>query len=225
MIMSNGDHPPIERDGATLAIATTAGRLEITICTPRIVRLHLVSPEGPAGPSYLAPHTWPRADYDIRTDDDDRAVIETSAMRVEIDTRLSYLAFGDAAGNVLLRWPVADAQGGSTGDVAARFEPQGEQHFYGLGEGGAQLDRLGGARQLWNSHVGPGPGSDIGVPLLLSQRGYGLFCDNTSDAGIVVGRSDGRTQIVYRAARGELDWYYLAGGDLCGVLGQVAELL
>src|SRR5205823_7692352 len=125
------------------------------------------------------------------------------------------LAFGDSSGHVMLRAPVEDEgrhesvgretapsspaavervpQGEATARqrVYARFEPLGEQHFYGLGEGGQQFDRLGSARQLWNSHVGHGPGSDIGVPLLLSSRGYGLFFDNTGDATLAVGRSDG----------------------------------
>src|SRR5207247_9182210 len=109
--------------------------------------------------------------------------------------------------------------------VYASVEPLGEQHFYGLGEGGQQFDRLGSMRQLWNSHFGHGPGSDIGVPLLLSSRGYGLFFDNTSDAGMAVGRSDGGNRLLYSAEQGHLDWYYLAGADLRGLLNEVAELL
>jgi alpha-glucosidase (family GH31 glycosyl hydrolase) len=109
--------------------------------------------------------------------------------------------------------------------VYASFEPLGEQRFYGLGEGGQQFDRLGSARQLWNSHVGHGPGADIGVPLLLSSRGYGLFFDNTGDARMAVGRSDGGNRLLFSAEQGHLDWYYLAGADLRGLLNEVAELL
>jgi hypothetical protein len=47
--------------------------------------------------------------------------------------------------------------------LQARFTFSGEQHFYGLGQGGWQLDRLGVTRQLWNTHLGHGPGSDMGV--------------------------------------------------------------
>ena len=49
-----------------------------------------------------------------------------------------------------------------------RFDIIGEQHFYGLGQGGHGLDRLGPTRRLWNAHVNHGPGGDIAIPLLLS---------------------------------------------------------
>src|SRR4030095_8553002 len=75
--------------------------------------------------------------------------------------------------------------------VRASFVFSGEQHFYGLGQGGAAFDRLGATRQLWNTHIGHGPGADMGVPLLVSSRGYALFFDNPGDAVVSGGRSDG----------------------------------
>jgi alpha-glucosidase len=109
--------------------------------------------------------------------------------------------------------------------LQARFTFPGEQHFYGLGQGGGALDRLGVTRQLWNTHLGHGPGSDMAVPLLISHRGYALFFDNPGDATLAVGRSDDGVRIVYTARTGRLAWYFLLGGDLRGVMGEVAELL
>jgi hypothetical protein len=57
------------------------------------------------------------------------------------------------------------------GRVRASFTFAGERRFYGLGHGGGRLDRLGQGRQLWNSHLGHGPGSDIAIPLLVANRG------------------------------------------------------
>ena len=118
-----------------------------------------------------------------------------------------------------------DASVNGRARVHARFAFDGEQHFYGLGQGGSQLDRLGVSRQLWNTHLGHGPGSDMGVPLLLSSRGYALFFDNPSDGQLTVGRSDNGVRIVYTAAAGPLTWYFLIGRDLRAVMGEVAELL
>ena len=113
--------------------------------------------------------------------------LQTSDLRIEVSTAPVRLAFLDAGGTLLLREP---ADGGMATEpsadgrrrVHARFAYAGEQHFYGLGQGGGQLDRLGTSRQLWNTHLGHGPGSDMGVPLLVSNRGYALFFDNPSDA-------------------------------------------
>ena len=142
------------------------------------------------------------------------------------------MAFLDRHGEWLLREP-ADAgmsaepvrDGSGPSRLRASFVFSGEQHFYGLGQGGGAFDRLGVTRQLWNTHIGHGPGSDMGVPLLVSSRGYALFFDNPGDASIVVGRSDGGVRIVYTAETGRLAWYFLLGGHLRGVMREVAELL
>ena len=101
----------------------------------------------------------------------------------------------------------------------------GEQHFYGLGQGGGAFDRLGVTRQLWNSHLGHGPGTDTGIPLLVSSRGWALFFDNPADATPAIGRSDNGVRIVYTAETSPLCWYILMGESLRGVMREIADLL
>ena len=230
------------RVGATFSVDTALGQLALTVCTPSIVRVLLVLDGQRHGPSYLEPHEWPPVELVVR--EGTPTLIETGTLCVRIDPQPLTLTFLNAEGTSLLRAPIAEGviaeacrtrragpptteeqQGAERQRISAHFTWMCEQHFYGLGEGGKQFDRLDGARQLWNSHFVHGPGSDIGVPLLLSTAGYGLFFDNTSDAGLVVGRSDGETRIVYRAEGGHLDWYYLGSTDPRGVLAEVGTLL
>ena len=220
--------PRFERDGSILRFGEGAARVSVTVCTPRIMRIELTG-EGPdPGLSYVGPRDWPGAP--VHVDDGEPVRMATSDLRVEVSTTPLRLTFLDTAGTLLLCEP---AEGGMTAErsedgrsrVHARFAFGGEQHFYGLGQGGLALDRLGVSRQLWNTHLGHGPGSDMGVPLLLSNRGYALFFDTSSDAQITVGRSDGGVRIVYTAASGRLTWYFLIGPDLRGVMREVAELL
>jgi alpha-glucosidase (family GH31 glycosyl hydrolase) len=231
----------IRRDDSTFSQTAAQGRLEITLCTPRIARIRLIL-DDLAGPAYVAPRAWPAVEVEVRSGHP--SVLATDALTIQIDEHPLRLTFGDARGTPLLWAPidegvVVDAlprredptPNGEPGDSAARrrirthFTWPDEQHFYGLGEGGRQFDRLGGARQLWNSHFGHGPGSDIGIPLLLSTAGYGLFFDNPSDARLIVGRTEDHDRIVYEAEDGPLDWYFLQGSDLRGVLAEVASLL
>jgi alpha-glucosidase (family GH31 glycosyl hydrolase) len=199
-------------------------QVAVTVLSPRIVRVEVMDERHAAGPSYVADRSWPAAPFDIVTGDTLR--LTTTALGVEAAAAPLHLAFLDPAGEWLLREVDSRVGGASSGGrVGTSFEFSGEQHFYGLGQGGPGLDRLGVARQFWNTHIGHGPGSDLGIPLLLSNRGYGVFFDNTSDAVLSVGRSDGGVRVAYTAEAGRLVWYFLIGRDMRGVMQEAAELL
>ena len=217
-------------DASTLGFPGGDPAVAVTVLTPRIVRVELAPIGRTAGPSYVADREWAPTPFDIVDGNPLRLV--TTDLRVEVATTPLRIALLDSRDDWLLREP-ADAGMSATpaGDGSGRlrfrasFVFSGEQHFYGLGQGGAAFDRLGAARQLWNTHIGHGPGSDMGVPLLVSSRGYALFFDNPGDAVVSVGRSDGGVRLVYTAETGRLVWYFLLGGDLRGVMREVAELL
>jgi alpha-glucosidase len=217
------------REGSTLRFGRAGSRVAISICSPRIVRVELADAGAAAGLSHLESRAWPASAFEIVEGEPCR--LSTADVTIEVATDPVRLAFLDAAGARLLHEPPdggmsMDGPGdGGAGRGRAVFAFTGEQHFYGLGQGGRELDRLGTARQLWNTQLGHGPGSDMGVPLLLSNRGYGLFFDNPSDATIAVGRSDNGVRLVYTAEAGPLVWYFLMGPDLRGVMREAAELL
>jgi len=222
--------PQFERSGSSVRFADNGSHVTLTVCTPRIVRVELEDEGHAAGPGYVGERSWAASPFQIV--EGDRPRLTTAYLGVEFGTDPLRLAFLDSTGEWLLREP---EHGGMTSEpragdpvrrrVRVSFEFSGEQHFYGLGQGGRGFDRLGVTRQLWNSHLGHGPGSDMGVPLLVSNRGYALFFDNTAEAVVTVGRSDGEVRIVYAAEAGRLVWYFLLGRDMRGVMGDVAELL
>src|SRR5713226_1021229 len=216
------------RSVSTVRFDHGASPVTVTVCTSRIVRVELADERDAAGPSYVGPRSWAAVPFEVI--DGERVRLSTGDLRVEAATSPVRLTFLDAAGAWLLRETalggmITESLGAARRRVRATFEFSDEQHFYGLGQGGLQLDRLGIARQLWNTHIGHGPGSDMGIPLLVSHRGYALFFDNTSDAMLSVGRSDGGVRITYTAEAGRLVWYFLVGRDLRRVMLQVAELL
>jgi len=217
-----------ERDGSVLRFGSAGSRTAVSICSARIIRVDLEVEGQAAGPSHVESREWAGAPFEIVAGEPLR--LATADLKVEVTTDPVRLAFLDSAGARLLHEPIdggmsAERVDGRSRRVRASFAFSGEQHFYGLGQGGGGLDRLGTARQLWNTQIGHGPGSDMGLPLLLSNRGYGLFFDHTSDAVLTVGRSDNGVRIVYAAEAGRLTWYFLMGPDLRGVMGEVAELL
>jgi len=183
-------------------------------CRPRIARLRLGSGDA-AATSYLPARHWPEA----RGAD----AIEADDFRLRLAGDPPVLEFASPAGAAWLRLPFSSVD--AAHGVRLRFELATEQHFFGLGEGGQQFDRLGATRRLWNSQANHGPGADLAIPLLLSSAGWGLFLDNSSRAHIVLGDSVGGAGIEYGCDAGPLFLYFLGGGDLRAVLGAAAELL
>src|SRR5262245_9248986 len=161
-----------ERSGSTVTFARGGTPVTLTVCTSRIVRVELADGRDIAGPSYVAPRTWEETAFAVA--DGEPVRVSTRDLVVEAAATPLRLTFADAQGRWLLREPARDgmsseASGRGRRRLRAAFEFSGEQHFYGLGQGGLQLDRLGVSRQLWNTHIGHGPGSDMGVPLLASN--------------------------------------------------------
>jgi alpha-glucosidase len=227
-LSERGEGATVERDGSTLRFGDGRTRVAVSLCTSRIVRVELESAGRPATPSYVGARAWGETTFDVAEGDPIR--VTTRDLGLQVTTGSVRLTFCDAAGDWLLREP---ADGGMSAErvpagpdrLHARFVFAGEQHFYGLGQGGLQLDRLGVTRQLWNTHLGHGPGADMSVPILVSTRGYALFFDNPGDATLAVGRSDNGVQLAYTARTGRLVWYFLLGEDMRGVMREVAELL
>lgn len=207
------------RQEHSLNYSTQGGPLTVEVCDPRIVRVRLGIG---SALSYLPPNHWTGGDFELRQGEP--ATLTTEHLSASVAAKPLRLAFAGAQGRALpsdARLFAADPEGRIRVSFAI---PQGH-HFYGLGHGGQGLDRLGGARQLWNAHVGRGPGSDISIPLIVSNRGYALFFDNPADAVLTIGRSEEDLRLVYEAQGGSIDFYVLAAAGPREVMGAVADLL
>jgi len=144
-------------------------------------------------------------------------------LTVEFNAAKCEMVFSDCAGRRQLR--VATDRLALTPRARLMLGTTGEQHFYGLGEGGQQFDRLAVTRRLWNFQANRGQGADIAVPLLISQTGYAVFLDNSASGMIEPGELDGARWLEYSAAPGPFDFYFFGGPSLRSIFGDVADLL
>jgi alpha-glucosidase len=203
---------------ATLQIPSAPFPVSVTICTPRIVCVRLGS-ETPGVSSYLPARTWPTVAYASHPGPPTH--VDTGELTLSMTQ--DDVVFGDRNGIARLRLVIDQTR--LLPRLLVRLQIVGEQHFYGLGEGGPQFDRLGSVRRLWNFQVNRGQGADIAIPLLLSHVGYGVFFDSSAAATVEPGDAADDAWIEYRSEAGPLDLYFIGGTGLREVLGEVATLL
>jgi alpha-glucosidase (family GH31 glycosyl hydrolase) len=203
---------------ATLQIPSAPFPVSVTICTPRIVRVRLGS-ETPGVSSYLPARAWPTVVYASHPGPPTH--VDTGELTLSMTQ--DDVVFGDRNGIARLRLSIDQTR--LLPRLLVRLQIVGEQHFYGLGEGGPQFDRLGSVRRLWNFQVNRGQGADIAIPLLLSHVGYGVFFDSSAAATVEPGDAADGAWIEYRSEAGPLDLSFIGGTGLREVLGEVATLL
>jgi alpha-glucosidase len=114
--------------------------------------------------------------------------------------------------------------------VAASKKLGLDEHFYGLGEKAARLDKRRGYFVNWNSDT---PGYTEGkdpiyqtIPFYLGlQQGlaYGIFFDNSYRSYFDFGRTS-QQRAWFGAEGGEMNYYFFAGPSLKTILGRYADL-
>ena len=114
--------------------------------------------------------------------------------------------------------------------VAASKKLGFDEHFYGLGEKAARLDKRRSSFVNWNSDT---PGYTEGkdpiyqtIPFYIGlQRGiaYGIFFDNSYRSYFDFGKSS-QQRVWFGAEGGELNYYFFYGPSIKKILGRYADL-
>jgi alpha-glucosidase len=117
-----------------------------------------------------------------------------------------------------------------TGMVAAAKKLGFEEHFYGLGEKAARLDKRRGEFSMWNSDT---PAYKEGtdpiyqdIPFYLGwQQGavYGIFFDNSFRSHFDFGVMSPE-YVTFGAEGGEMNYYFFQGPSMKKILGRYADL-
>ncbi|MDP2137007.1 MAG: glycoside hydrolase family 31 protein, partial [Candidatus Didemnitutus sp.] len=161
----------------------------------------------------------------------DTVSLATAAVRVVIQRDPLLIQFQDAVtGRVINADARPMARDPETGRLAAAKRFGLDEHFYGLGEKAARLDKRRGKFVMWNSDT-PGyvEGTDPiyqSVPFYLGWddgQAYGLFYDNTYRTTFDLGHT-GQEYAGFDAVGGELNYYFFAGPSLKQIVGRYTEL-
>jgi alpha-glucosidase len=178
----------------------------------------------------IARTDWPAVAWDL-TEAPDRITVATPTLRVVVRRSPFLIEFHDAAtGRVVNADQRPMARHPDTGVVAAAKRLGFAEHFYGLGEKAARLDKRRGRFTLWNTDAfkyveGTDPLYQS-IPFYLGLEdghAYGLFYDNTHRATFEFGHLS-QDAAEYSAEGGDLDYYYFHGPSLKQVVSRYTEL-
>ncbi len=209
------------------------GTLTVSVLAPDLVRVRAKFPGQilPLDHSWaIAKPDWPLVAWQL-AETPSRVTLSTAELRVVINRDPLLVEFRDAVTGRLInadhRPPARDAQ---TGVVTAAKKLGYDEHFYGLGEKAARLDRRRGKFVLWTSDT-PGyvEGTDPlyqSIPFYLGLENgtaYGLFYDNAWRSTFEFGHLT-QESADYTADGGELNYYFIAGPALKKVVSRYTEL-
>jgi len=211
-------------DGTTVSVAVLA---------PDLVRVRTRFAGQPAAPDHswaIARTTWDPVPWELH-EDAGAVTLTTAALEVVIRRQPLLVEFREAGTHRVIN---ADerpmARDPQTGRVTAAKRLGFDEHFYGLGEKAARLDRRRGRFEMWNSDT-PGytEGTDPiyqSIPFYVgweAGRAYGLFYDNSHRSRFDLGHA-GQDAAIYEADGGVLDYYFFAGPAMKQVVSRYTEL-
>ena len=220
-------------------------QVQITILAPDLIRVRasFAKPIPQKDHSWaIAKTTWdtPRwslndsADFIVITTDEIEVIVRRSPLLIEFRDAKTHASINadqqpmayDSKG--LLKEMLFDPEAGQF--VAAARKVGFDEHFYGLGEKAARLDKRRSSFVNWNSDT---PGYTEGkdpiyqtVPFYTGlQNGvaYGIFFDNSYRSYFDFARLS-QQRVWFGAEGGELNYYFFYGPSLRKILGRYADL-
>jgi alpha-glucosidase len=232
-------------DKSVLFHCTDGSSVQLSILAPDLIRVRASF----AKPLPARDHSWAIAKEDWSLprwslqESDNAITVTTDELEIVVTKSPLLIEFRDAKTHQVINsdeQPMAyDAKGKLSGML---FDPAAgsfvavakklgfDEHFYGLGEKAARLDKRRNFFVNWNSDT---PGYTEGkdpiyqtVPFYVGlQRGvaYGIFFDNSYRSYFDFGRSS-QQRAWFGAEGGELNYYFFHGPSIKKILGRYADL-
>lgn len=186
----------------------------------------------------IARTDWDKVPYKVSQTKDDLS-LDTSELRVVVSRKPLRISFLDAhTGRVINADGLPMQYNPTSGAVAAVKSIGSEEHFYGLGEKAAHLDKRHDAYEMWNSDT---PGYVMGrdpiyqsIPFYIglimdpsdaAWRGsaYGIFFDNSYRTHFDLSSTDAE-HVIFQADGGEMNYYFFYGPSIKKILNRYTEL-
>ncbi|HJP93109.1 MAG TPA: glycoside hydrolase family 31 protein [Pyrinomonadaceae bacterium] len=220
-------------------------QVQLTILAPDLIRVRtsFTKPIPPKDHSWaIAKEDWQTPRWNLN-EAADSITITTDELEVVVHRSPLLIDFRDAHTHQLINSDERPMSYDANGKLTSiMFDPKAgmfvaaakklglEEHFYGLGEKAAHLDKRRSSFVNWNSDT---PGYTEGkdpiyqtVPFYIGlQQGiaYGIFFDNSYRSYFNFGQSS-QQRAWFGAEGGELNYYFFYGPSMKKILGRYADL-
>lgn len=212
------------RDASSARFRTDQGILVLTVWGDRILRVTMLREGAERTPDLALVGTPGKTAWTL-DEQADRYFLATPAMRASVDRRTGAVALLGADGKPLIAEANLERRrlGGTPdaeGAVRMLFTLPEGRAVYGLGQHQAGLlDYRGTTVRLQQANT------DVGVPVLVSPAGFGLFWNNASVTEVAVDTPQAGGRIVFRSNAGEgVDYFLFAGPDVDQLIGAYRQL-
>jgi alpha-glucosidase len=229
-----GNVTGVSRDQQGMTLTCADGSVVgISVLAPDLVRVRTVFAGQNPGPDHswaIAKTEWAAVPWQMQ-DSSDAITLSMSELEVVVHRAPLMIDFRDPATHrAINRDERPMCRDPKTGHVGAAKQLGLDEHFYGLGEKAARLDRRRGQFVMWNSDT-PGyvEGTDPiyqSIPFyvgLENGRAYGLFYDNSYRTTFDLGHTT-QDYAGYIAEGGVLDYYFFQGPSVKKVVSRYTEL-
>jgi alpha-D-xyloside xylohydrolase len=216
----------VQKQGDGVFLTTPSGTLRLQVWSDRIIRVTFVPGNKlPVNKSFSVIAKPAKTKWHL-SETPDTVILETPAVRARVDKKTGAIGFFDLSGGPILQeaengreFSPATVTNYSGNSVRQKFILPPDERIYGLGQHQAGVWNYRGTTvHLQQRNM------EVGLPVLVSSKGYGVLWDNPAVTDIDVGKSAPEILAWTSEAGGGVDYYFMFGPMADGVIHDYREL-
>jgi alpha-D-xyloside xylohydrolase len=201
-------------DSTGVTFTMNTGRMRLQVCKEDIIRVQYTTASSiPAKTSLSISNTWGTPSFTV-SDTSGIVTITTSCMKAKVNKNNGSITYTDLSDNVILSEDSTNSktltpvtiEGVSTYKVEALFSSPTNEALFGLGQHQDNvMNRKGTTRHILNANT------EINIPMLVSNKGYGIYWDNYSTSDFY-GNDSSNTKYRFVSECGDMvDYFFFYG--------------
>jgi len=210
---ASGTSFTVDASGVTFTLGT--GKQKVQVCKEDIVHVaYWTASTAPTKTELSVSNPWTTPTPFCVSESSGTVTITTSRLKVAVNETSGLVTYSDLSGTALVSeasksLTAATVEGVATNTVQTTFNSPASEALFGLGQHqDGVMNRKGSTLRMLNANT------EIQIPVLVSNKGYGVFWDNYSTTNFA-GNVSGNTKYSFSSETGDLvDYYFFYGPSI-----------